>query len=127
MDLPESNPAGYQWLAEKFGAAAMPHWKKTRILVRGARRLVESDGRQMEYLPAAQDPGNGVFDQLEFALRKEGLHLELLRKVMVRPRYLHAPSATFTPRKARAATKSKGRLRTNNGLKNSSLFWSRHG
>lgn len=84
MDFPESKPAGYQWLAERFDVVVMPHWRETRILTRGARRLVESSGRQVEYLPAAQDPGEDVFSQLEFALRKEGLHLELLRKVLVR-------------------------------------------
>lgn len=84
MEIPESNPAGYQWLAEKFDLATMPYWRETRILVRGARRLVETDGRQVEYLPAAQNPGEDVFNQLEFALRKEGLHLELLRKVLIR-------------------------------------------
>ena len=83
MEFPESNPAGYQWLANRFNVAAMPHWRETRILVRGARRLVETDGRQVEYLPAMQDPGADVFDQLEFSLRKEGLHLELLRKILV--------------------------------------------
>eukprot|EP00903_Cladosiphon_okamuranus_P003764 g3762.t1 len=83
MEVPESNLAGYQWLAERFGVVAMPHWKETRILVRGARRLVEIDGRQLEYLPATQAPGDDMFNQLEFALRKEGLHMELLRKVLV--------------------------------------------
>ena len=83
METPESKPAGYQWLAESFDVVVMPHWRETRILTRGARRFVESGGRQLEYLPAAQDPGAEVFNQLEFALRKEGLHLELLRKVLV--------------------------------------------
>jgi len=84
MEIPESKPAGYQWLAERFDVVAMPHWLETRILTRGARRLVESCGRQLEYLPSAQDPGDDVFNQLEFALRREGLHLELLRKALVR-------------------------------------------
>jgi hypothetical protein len=84
MEIPESKPAGYQWLAERFDVAVMPHWRETRILTRGARRLVETGGRQVEYLPAALDPGDDVFNQLEFALRKEGLHLELLRKALVR-------------------------------------------
>lgn len=84
MEISESKSAGYQWLAEKFGEVVMPHWRETRILNRGARRLLEAGGRQVEYLPAAQGPGENVFSQLEFALRKEGLHLELLRKVLVR-------------------------------------------
>ncbi len=44
--------------------------------------MVEKDGRQVEYFPAARDLGDDVFAQLEFALKREGLHLELLRKVL---------------------------------------------
>lgn len=82
MDVPESNGIGYAWLAERFGAVVLPYWKETRVLVKGARRLVERDGREVEYLPAARNPGSDVFAHLEFALKREGLHLELLRKVL---------------------------------------------
>ena len=84
MEAPESNPIGYLWLADRFDVVTMPHWRESRVLVRGTRRLVETDGRQVEYLPVAQDPGGDVFAHLEFALRKEGLHLELLRKILVK-------------------------------------------
>lgn len=82
--MPESKPIGYSWLAEHFGIATLPYWRETRVLAKGARRWVERDSRQIEYLPAAQDPGEEVFDHLEFALRREGLHLELLRKIICR-------------------------------------------
>jgi len=39
-------------------------------------------GEQIEYFPAARDPGEDVFAHLEFGLKREGLHLELLRKVL---------------------------------------------
>ncbi len=84
MNSPESNPIGYSWLEEQFRVVALPYWRETRVLVKGSRRLVTTDGREVEYLPSAQNPGNGVLDHLEFALRKEGLHLELLRKVLPR-------------------------------------------
>ncbi len=84
METPESNPAGNLWLAERFGVVSMPHWRESRVLAKGARRLVEKDGRLIEYLPAAQNPGQDVFAHLEFTLRKEGLHLELLRKILPR-------------------------------------------
>lgn len=84
MNLPESNPIGYLWLKEQFDVVALPYWRETRVLMKGSRRLVTKDGREVEYLPAAQDPGYEVLDHLEFALRKEGLHLELLRKVLPR-------------------------------------------
>jgi hypothetical protein len=83
METPESNPVGYLWLAKHFGVVTMPHWRESRVLVKGTRRLVETDGRQVEYLPVAHNPGENVFAHLEFALRKEGMHLELLRKVLV--------------------------------------------
>jgi hypothetical protein len=82
METPESNPLGYQWLAEKFGVIALPHWKESRVLVKGARRVIEKEGRLIEYLLPAQDPGNDVFAHLEFALKREGLHLGLLRRLM---------------------------------------------
>lgn len=84
MKSPDSKPIGYQWLAERFEMTVMPHWKESRILVKGARRLEEKDGRQIEYLPPGQEQGNDVFAHLEFALKREGLHLELLRKVLPR-------------------------------------------
>ncbi len=84
MDTRESKPLGYAWLAEHFGLVTMPHWKESRSLSKGARRIVERDGRVIEYLPASQGPGDDVFEQLEFALRREGLHLELLRKLLKR-------------------------------------------
>lgn len=80
---PDSKPLGYAWLAEHFEVVTMPHWKESHVLVRGARRFVELDDRVIEFLPASQGPGADVFEHLEFALRREGLHLELLRKLLI--------------------------------------------
>ena len=82
METPKSNRIGYAWLIERFEVVTMPYWRETRVLTKGVRRIVERDGLQLEYLVASRDPGNGVFAQLEFALKREGLHLELLRKVL---------------------------------------------
>lgn len=60
----------------------LPYWRESWVLAKGMRRLVEKDGRQIEYFPAARDPGDDVFAHLEFGLKREGLHLELLRKVL---------------------------------------------
>lgn len=83
MSSPESHPIGYQWLAERFGIVTLPYWRESRTLVKGSRRLVETDGHQVEYLPAVQHPGEEACAHLEFALRKEGLHLELLRSALL--------------------------------------------
>jgi hypothetical protein len=82
MEAPESNRIGYAWLAERFAVVTLPYWRESRALAKGVRRLVEKDGRQIEYFPAARDLGEDVFAHLEFALKREGLHLELLRKVL---------------------------------------------
>ncbi len=82
MATPESDPLGYRWLAETYDLPVMPHWKESRSLHRGGRRTVEREGRIIEYLHASQHPGTDVFSQLDFALRREGLHLELLRKLL---------------------------------------------
>lgn len=82
METPECNRIGYSWLAERFGVVTLPYWRESRVLAKGVRRLVEKDGRKIEYLLAARDHGDDVFAQLEFALKREGLHLELLRKVL---------------------------------------------
>jgi hypothetical protein len=82
MDEPENKRIGYAWLAERFAVVTLPYWRESRLLSRGMRRLVEKGGRQVEYFPAARDPGECVFAHLEFGLKREGLHLELLRKVL---------------------------------------------
>ncbi|MGL5018367.1 MAG: Fic family protein [Luteolibacter sp.] len=82
METPECKRIGYSWLAARFGVVTLPYWRESRALAKGVRRLAEKDGRQVEYFPAARDLGDDVFAQLEFALKREGLHLELLRKVL---------------------------------------------
>ncbi|MGB6222369.1 Fic family protein [Haloferula sp.] len=82
MESPKGNRIGYAWLADRFGVVTLPYWRETRVLEKGVRRLVERDGREIEFLPAVRDPGDAVFAQLEFALKREGFHPELLRKVI---------------------------------------------
>jgi Fic family protein len=82
MEEPESNRIGYAWLAERFAVVTLPYWRESRALTKGVRRLVEKDGRQVEYFPATRDLGDNVFAHLEFGLKREELHLELLRKVL---------------------------------------------
>ena len=84
MQFPECRPVGYKWLSQKFGIISLPYWRESFLLNKGAKRVVERDGRHIEFFLPSQDPGEGVFAHLEFALKKEGLHLELLRKVLPR-------------------------------------------
>lgn len=82
MAEPESSQIGYAWLAKRFGVVTLPYWRESRVLAKGTKQLVERGGHQIEYLPASRNPGDNVFAHLEFALKREGVHLELLRKML---------------------------------------------
>ena len=51
MEIPESNPVGYQWLAERFDVVTMPHWTETRILKNGVsvQILTEFVGQSLDF------------------------------------------------------------------------------
>lgn len=76
-------PIGYAWLAEEFKVAAMPHFVESFVAKPGERKTIEqADGRIREIYPWSQVKAQSVTDHLEFALKREGLHLQLLRAVL---------------------------------------------
>ena len=74
-------PIGYQWLAKRFATRAMPHWPSSGLGM--SRRTEVIKGGCLEIYPAAYDPGDDPIAHLEFALKREGLHLELLRQILL--------------------------------------------
>lgn len=78
---PRSRPIGYQWLVENFGLRVLPLHVRSYLLSHGSRRTREIAGQRTEYYPTRSDPGPAVCDQVEFALKHEGLNLEVLSKV----------------------------------------------
>lgn len=74
--------AGYTWLKERFAIKAIDHWVTSYVLEKGTRRTEVHDGNLTEFLRANAWPGDEWTSHLEFALKREGLHLELLRKLM---------------------------------------------
>lgn len=77
------HPIGYAWLADHFKVAAMPHFVESFVAKPGGRKTIEqSDGRRQEIHPWTSIKLETVFDHLEFALKREGLHLELLCAVL---------------------------------------------
>jgi hypothetical protein len=80
-----TSPIGYQWLADHFKVDPMPHFVESFVSQPGKRITEElSSGRRRELYPQGQIRLETVFDHLEFALKKEGLHLELLRLILPR-------------------------------------------
>lgn len=81
---PILTPIGYKWLAEHFAVDPIPHFVESYLSEPGVRMREEGKGRRREIYPAKQFDPRTVFDHLEFALKREGLHLPLLRLILPR-------------------------------------------
>lgn len=71
-------PVGYTELIERFGLETLAPESRSYVLERGHRRSILQDGRREEHYPAQSDPGELWTDHLVFALKREGLNLEVL-------------------------------------------------
>lgn len=83
--MPETRkltPIGYLWLAQHFQASSIPHFIESFLADPGIRIREQVNGFSREIYPHTQHSPETVFDHLEFALKREGLHLGLLRLVL---------------------------------------------
>ena len=71
-------PIGYLELVARFKLEVLPPVSGSFLLDRGRRRSVLTGGRRQEYYPPRDDPGSSWTDQLQFALKHEGVNLEIL-------------------------------------------------
>ena len=71
-------PVGYIELIERFGLETLAPESRSYVLERGHRRSVIRDGHRDDYYPAQAYPGASWTDHLTFALKREGLNLEVL-------------------------------------------------
>ena len=62
----------------------MPRHHVESHVIEGNRRTVVAPGFTEEFYPKTYWPGEEDFDHLEFALRREGFHLALLRRLLPR-------------------------------------------
>lgn len=83
-------PAGYLLLQQRHGITSLPHHVES-FVSHGTRRTHSTPEKTQETYPRTYWPGDGDFDHLEFALKREGLHLQLLRALLPR---LHADAVT---------------------------------
>jgi hypothetical protein len=77
-------PVGYSWLREHFQVDPVPHFVESFTTERGHRKTETHGCRLREFYPQATLRLATVFDHLDFALKREGLHLELLRLILPR-------------------------------------------
>lgn len=83
--MPEArklSPIGYQWITEQFKLRLIPHFVESYLAQPGKRITERADGRIREIYPHTQHNPSSVLDHLEFALKREGLYLQLLRSVL---------------------------------------------
>jgi hypothetical protein len=73
---------GYIWLKEQYGVEALDYWITSYVQGKGSARTVEREGYVKEIYRSTAWPGDDWSAHLEFALKKEGLHLELIKKLM---------------------------------------------
>ena len=73
---------GYSWLGQRFEIETLDYWISSFVQEKGNAQKEIRDGRVIEVHRAGAWPGETWTDHLEFALKREGLHLELLRKLM---------------------------------------------
>ena len=71
-------PVGYTALLERLGIAVLPHHHESFVSARGPRLVESVDGVVREVYPASYWPGETLGDQLEFALKYDGVNLAIL-------------------------------------------------
>ncbi len=81
MDRSSSRPAGYSALISRYGLSALPNWHASAIASNNVHRVKSVGDRTTELYPAHLWPGEGLGDQLEFALKYDGTNLLILAKL----------------------------------------------
>ena len=79
MNQPENNNLGYAWLVDRFRLPAMPLLLHARLDSRVRGRQIQPDGHESTLLfEPKYHPGETLADQLQFALKYEGVNLQVL-------------------------------------------------
>lgn len=71
-------PAGYKYLLEKFNISALSHWHSSFITSTSVHYTKTANNYTQDIYPASYCPGSGVFENLEFALKYDGVNLYYL-------------------------------------------------
>jgi Fic family protein len=71
-------PVGYTELVLRYGLEVLPKWKDSYISSKQVLKSYAEEGRITEIYSPRYDPGTSLGDQLVFALKHEGVNLEIL-------------------------------------------------
>lgn len=75
---PSSRPVGYLELVARYNLDVIQHWRKSLVTTSGIHRVDTSGDVHVEVYPARYWPGDDLGDQLEFALKYDGVNLAIL-------------------------------------------------
>lgn len=72
--------AGYQWIVSEMGLTAIPHYSRSSISDKNLHETIRHEnGSVEEKYPKNKRLENTVYGHLEFALKNEGVNLEILK------------------------------------------------
>ena len=80
----EIRPAGYLSLIARLGLEVLPNWRQSHVAAGNTHRIDTTGAITDEIFPARYWPGEGLGDQLEFALKYDGTNLALLAHIFAR-------------------------------------------
>jgi hypothetical protein len=74
-------PAGYIALIKRYGLKVMPNWHESYVAFSGVHRINSTGSVVRETYPPTYWPGEGLGDNLEFALKYDGTNLAILENI----------------------------------------------
>ncbi len=78
---PVYRSAGYLALIERYQLAVIPNWHQSRVVNKNTAKTYEERGIIVDVYPERYWSGDGVGDQLEFALKYDGVNLAILARL----------------------------------------------
>lgn len=73
-----ANPVGYDALIARYGLQVIPHWHHSAIFQGTSRQTHKDGGSVLDVYPRVLAPRDTLGGQLEFALKYDGISLEIL-------------------------------------------------
>jgi len=81
MNKDTLKPVGYGALLDRYRQNPIPHYSVSFVARKGDRKTIVDPDLTTEIYPSRYDPGDTPGDHLEFALKYEGVNLEILKGV----------------------------------------------
>lgn len=86
LEIPgDAEPLGYKKLVEMFNLKVFPHYRWSFVSPKWGKKEIHSQGTDSSIFlyPPSFRLSEDVFEHLEFALKYEGLNLQILKKVLL--------------------------------------------